>query len=1103
MSARVVGFVALGDVRTVIELQSNLTVSHNKVVSTTAVNGIEVLHHNSTGRLAVNDRSSLIVQDNSIAHSAATGGSIYVLFWGSDSLGLAYELLIGSQSVLSVSMNSILNSAAEDIVACLSIWILSDKPTESVRVAEGSAMMVSRNRLTEVSALNQISTVAISVIGGSPLFMAFQSSVVIQNNSLVNCSSNLTSTALFTIELITCSQESQLTIRNNTVALIEQVVSTVSVMIIRGKATFSSESALSVSYNSMTGSTHRSASPVDTAGILFLQRVSSVQITLEVYIASYVEINGNLLSVSASSVYLVQCMQMVTIYSASSLIIRNNELKLTATSASPLNFTSDIRLQKGSIDISLNAFTLIASSSEQSSTAVAYFACLPSVFRFENILQLVGAATNSLQITNNNISYGIAGDIGCPWLTVQSSRLVSGLRIAQNKFTSPDPLYVSAGNLNLLSTGVLAFEDNVFIVNVSYLPPFALIKITLALTFQGALPQVVLRQNVITSSTTSPMNLPNFLFLNVTGDLTTSNDGSVVVCGNSVFGSEASSYWPGLFVSPVRIATLITPCATREKTASKTISETLVASLTLFSNGTTPEAAVSQTHSETPFERLSQTLYYNGTTPPPEKPIPVAVAAAKKVTTAAGVAVAVTAVASVTGGQLGVANAILRIANCQDANDDDEALPILMHPLQFSFGSDNYENYAAGAISNTLIVPLIVAAIALVPARLLIMNVKGVTSATAIEQIGWPSVLILPFSNLAEGIGVTVLTSFISGETLGIGAALIATSLLLAFTGSWAWILIRVVPNTKMVLQKEEQNASRKKPLLWRMVRPTHRWVPRGRVADEVIVEASLSEGFVEKYINAIGDKQWFYAEFVSFLCSIAVGITESLPSSICKERAIIALVPAFVQCGLSVLSLTPLERVLQSLLTLCLVPMYLVATVKVFNGDPDDDSLDSTLAVFSSAGNAIGIGIMSFGLAVGMWDIATTHRAKMARARRPSRKGRGTRSADQAGPPDITIPSLTGADTDSDDNLDVSMLPLDETNSQEDSAISQNQGYRSRQSRPSEEAAPANPQVHAPIATHSPRTVEDILDFVERAAIQQRIDQTIQLGNNNNAFEL
>ena len=200
-------------------------------------------------------------------------------------------------------------------------------------------------------------------------------------------------------------------------------------------------------------------------------------------------------------------------------------------------------------------------------------------------------------------------------------------------------------------------------------------------------------------------------------------------------------------------------------------------------------------------------------------PIPAPLSdAANKATVVTGGIVSVVAIAggvSVVGGQLGVANALTRMASCVEETDDevDDALPLLVHPLQFSLfdtaaGDGLRGAYAASVISNTIIIPCAVAALALGPVQLLLRLVKGgglavMPRAEALTEMGWPSLLVMPFATLGEGIGVGIVRSFRGGSgggytegqnTIAVAAGLFGLAALVAFSSAWVYVLVRVIP---------------------------------------------------------------------------------------------------------------------------------------------------------------------------------------------------------------------------------------------------------------------------------------------------------------------
>eukprot|EP00744_Colponema_vietnamica_P007770 GILI01011138.1.p1 GENE.GILI01011138.1~~GILI01011138.1.p1 ORF type:complete len:980 (+),score=45.12 GILI01011138.1:106-2940(+) len=383
------------------------------------------------------------------------------------------------------------------------------------------------------------------------------------------------------------------------------------------------------------------------------------------------------------------------------------------------------------------------------------------------------------------------------------------------------------------------------------------------------------------------------------------------------------------------------------------------------------------------------------------KPVPAIVSNSQQTSEVTSVVVSVSSLAGgvTAGGQLGVLNAITRLGSCVES-DDGNLLPILVHPLRFSFGSGT-SDYSAAVISNCIIIPLAITFVVLGPLQMILRMVKGLKSRqAALSEIGWPSLLVMPFGTLAEGIGVAVVMSGRKGKTLGIAIGLLGAVITAVFTGSWVWILFSVIPRRKLMLEKRPEKDKlylfgddsaadlerinnyrgvkcfKGMTLSW-FVKPTLRWYPSYTAS----AERPLSAAFAESYLNAVGDKRIFVAELCSFLCSLTVGLIEGIPARHCKGRAVAALIAATLQCLFNVLTLVPLEFGLQVLLSLCVVPLTFIVTLKVFNGGGDassssfDDMIEESMASLSMAGNIIGIALMAMGLMRGFIEMVTSYR--------------------------------------------------------------------------------------------------------------------------------
>ena len=207
--------------------------------------------------------------------------------------------------------------------------------------------------------------------------------------------------------------------------------------------------------------------------------------------------------------------------------------------------------------------------------------------------------------------------------------------------------------------------------------------------------------------------------------------------------------------------------------------------------------------------------------PVPIRPPPTTTELAAKDAGSVGAVVAL--VTSVSGGQLAVVNALGRLARCgadasEEVGEEEEDVPIFVHPLRFGFGSGPFGQYAAAALSNALLIPFVIAAVAccIVPHAVVRFAFDGpkkgervsvppiddnddilfaplvaftetegtqeVTRSPAAlssspsslspaarraralgavrDRLGWPSVLIFPISTLAEGTAASIVSSF-------------------------------------------------------------------------------------------------------------------------------------------------------------------------------------------------------------------------------------------------------------------------------------------------------------------------------------------------------
>lgn len=828
--------------------------------------------------------------------------------------------------------------------------------------------------------------------------------------------------------------------------------------------------------------------------------------------------SGSLLSLSIA----------LTLFSQARLSITNNSVQVSFASAVPI------------LDLASFSFKGIETQfqvRENNFTLVSITTCPPRVLSIGESSSTAG--NTLLLLANNQISLQAKekGALSCPFLAIGNMIDVPLVTIKENKVESNIPTHIEVLNVVMPSGGIMNIYHNIFHLSSPVVAGYLLLVSGVFVLDAGA--QICIEMNMFDAVAT----FSNTPFKLINASLPTYvTSPSVKICGNEVFGDLSSSFIPDRYLHPPALVQISQACST---TRSDSIAHTSTLSLSHNSlshsnsyslpsptntlsqsklSGSLSRSVVrteseSDTHSQsfasTPSHQpsasltsyslsqsllLSTSLSHQGGTPSPRRislsgnvtftreinftspapaliPIPAAVEVARQTREVASVAVIVTAVTSAVGGQLGVANAMMRLADCEDK---DKPLPLLVHPLQFNFGDQQYQKNAAGAISNTIIVPLIITLIAVGPVRMLIMRVRDVSSRKALEQMGWPSLLIVPFSNLAEGIGVTTVASIMSGAPFGVALGAISGTIVLVFIGSWLWILMKIIPRSRLeltqVVQEDKPDKETKRAAVRKIMRPSRRWIPREN-------EINLSPRFVERYGNAIGDKTWFYADLLSFLCSLVVGTIENLPGSLCKERILIAMVPALAQCVLSVLTIVPMERFLQALLVVCLVPMYLLVAIQVFRGSSGDEVLEEVVSVLSGAGNMIGIGVTALNLIVGIWEMVTTHRNRGRHD--PKSKEKKVNLAD-ANASDLDIPMLEIEVKEEKEKVETPLSPR----TREPEPFSPSETSRESNYVPlTAEIKPTPSLYRAPLLSPtSTRSFEDILDFVERAAMDQHL---------------
>ena len=124
----------------------------------------------------------------------------------------------------------------------------------------------------------------------------------------------------------------------------------------------------------------------------------------------------------------------------------------------------------------------------------------------------------------------------------------------------------------------------------------------------------------------------------------------------------------------------------------------------------------------------------------------------------------------------------------------------------------------------------------------------------------------------------------------------------------------------------------------------------------------AAAEESLERYGDStLGDKRWYWAETVSFGCSVVVGVAEGLPATSapwCRGRAVLALVASLAQCLCGCAALVPLEALLQAVMAAAVAPMAAAVAAKAFGAT--GGALDEAIAGLSAAANVVGLALLA-----------------------------------------------------------------------------------------------------------------------------------------------
>eukprot|EP00744_Colponema_vietnamica_P008727 GILI01012441.1.p1 GENE.GILI01012441.1~~GILI01012441.1.p1 ORF type:complete len:928 (-),score=95.17 GILI01012441.1:244-2883(-) len=348
--------------------------------------------------------------------------------------------------------------------------------------------------------------------------------------------------------------------------------------------------------------------------------------------------------------------------------------------------------------------------------------------------------------------------------------------------------------------------------------------------------------------------------------------------------------------------------------------------------------------------------------------------------------------------QQGVALALLRIAQCEDALNGEQ-LDVAVHPLQFGLG-DGDATYARGAvIGNLLIIPLAWGLLSYLVIPMAVSTVSGRSLLASRDFVGWPGNLVMPFAVLSEGSAMA--SAGLVRESIGdVFLGLVGIVILVLVTSLWAvelWRMARLiscvrVPNAKGIAI---------------VVQPRYEWevatasseVTLDELGDE-LSPPKFDLAYLERRLQLVGSSWWLWSALAAHMLSAAVGVAESLPvsSSVCRVRWAVASISAVLQATAVLTNTVPIEFFLLGLLGVLSCILVVLVALSTFNVGSSEATVAALNAV-SLLSSVLGIALIVIGAGTATYEIVSQ------RSQRRRRKAKRVSTRREDALPEMSVP--------------------------------------------------------------------------------------------------
>eukprot|EP00744_Colponema_vietnamica_P009830 GILI01013952.1.p1 GENE.GILI01013952.1~~GILI01013952.1.p1 ORF type:complete len:681 (+),score=128.93 GILI01013952.1:72-2045(+) len=350
-------------------------------------------------------------------------------------------------------------------------------------------------------------------------------------------------------------------------------------------------------------------------------------------------------------------------------------------------------------------------------------------------------------------------------------------------------------------------------------------------------------------------------------------------------------------------------------------------------------------------------------------------------------------VSATSSGQASVAMAIIRVARCvddtaastedgddsEDEGDGDsdvslgdlgEPLSPFIHPLGFSVGAGDYKFYIGAILGNCLIIPFLAFLLLrfLLPHALQRWVLPADTDMPKVlNYIGYPSVLIVPFVTLAEGIAAAATELVRSGKAAEALVGILGGGILLAVVGAWGHVLLMRLYKLPIRLEKAPFEG-----YVSLAFGPMYDWAPKDLDSDKEDTEDEVekeenaaneeADEELERMGNFIGGKVFLFADGMALLLTVMVGIVEGIGKGVACHSSVLTLaVFGIIQSLLACTTTCPTEFLVQFLIAICITMLAVSSSRAGFKGPNDtlfSEDIEQTIGFSVNILGFFGLGL-------------------------------------------------------------------------------------------------------------------------------------------------